>query len=81
MVDFFNNIVTVLQTWIGPLAIIALTVCGLSSVFATDPQSKQKFKSWFFSILIGLLLIYLAPEIVRIAKVIAGKIKLDDLAN
>ena len=55
---------------INPVATVAVMGCAIYLVLGSDPSNMKKAKSWGLSILVGLVLVNLAPKIVEWASLI-----------
>lgn len=59
-----ENIMTKVKGIATPVAVLAAIFCGVKLLVASDPQSVKSAKSWLLTIVIGLLVIYLADPLV-----------------
>lgn len=60
-----NDIMTKTKSIATPVAVICGVFCGIKLLIASDPQSVKSAKSWLITIVIGLLVIYLAGPLVN----------------
>lgn len=60
-----NNIMNKAKSIATPIAIICGIFCGVKLLLASDPQSVRSAKTWLITIVIGLMVIYLAGPLVN----------------
>lgn len=60
----FYDVIDQIKAFATPAAICALSICAIYLLFGSDPSWIKKAKSWAISIFIGLLILYLAPDII-----------------
>ena len=63
-----NTVMEGLKSIVNPIATCCIIVCGIYWLFGNDPQKIRAAKSWTFNILIGIIIINLAPTIVEWAQ-------------
>ncbi len=64
--DAVGRVTTLVSTIGGAIAILAMTVVGVMMFQAKDPSEKDQLKERLKYIIIGLVLIVVAPQIVRV---------------
>lgn len=62
--SILTNITGEIKAIATPIAVIAIVVCGIKLLIASDPQSVKSAKSWLITIIIALAVIYLAEPLV-----------------
>ena len=60
-----NKFIRTAKAIATPLGVISLVGCAITFFWSTDQRSVDKAKSWFFRVLIALILIYTAEPIIR----------------
>ena len=70
--DIVGNVTSVLNSIMDktkaiatPVGIICGIFCGIKLLLASDPQSVKSAKSWLITIVVGLMVIYLAGPLVN----------------
>ena len=76
-----DGILTWIQSYVVPIGALAVVACGFMWAFSSNPQTVQQAKSWFFRILIGILIIMASKQIVTWAKNIGTGIEIDDIVG
>ena len=62
---FIWDIIATLQSIMVPVAIAAMVFCGAMWVFSSDQQTVMQAKKWMFRIVLGLVIIWAGPEVVK----------------
>lgn len=65
LVNFFNEIVTLIRNVMTPVSVVALVICGAMWVFSSDQQSVTAAKKWMLRIILGLVIIWAGPTVLR----------------
>ena len=63
--QFIENVIATLQNIMIPVAIAAMVFCGAMWVFSSDQQTVMQAKKWMFRIVLGLVIIWAGPEVVK----------------
>lgn len=72
---FIWDIIATLQSIMVPVAIAAMVFCGAMWVFSSDQQTVMQAKKWMFRIVLGLVIIWAGPEVVKtIIKTLGGNV-------
>lgn len=78
--DVFDSISALITTMGGkfasianPIAVVALIICGIKMLMASDPQSVRSAKQWIIIILLGLIVINLAGPIVNTIQTLSNE--------
>lgn len=63
--NVINSIIEKVKAIATPVAVLAAIFCGIKLLIASDPGSVKSAKTWLLTIVIGLLVIYLASPLVN----------------
>ena len=70
--EFFTHLANLLEqiqesmgTIVGPIAVICVAICAIKIIIADNPREIQSAKAWLIAIIVGVILFYGAPSLIK----------------
>lgn len=65
-----GQVTSIIRDIANPIGILALVIIGVTVMASTNDSTKERMKSWFIRIVIGMLIINLAESIMNFIQTI-----------